>query len=290
MSPPGTTEGTLSSKDESQLHVTWHVPPGTPAGILVMVHGFSAHAGLYADSAAFFAGQGLAVCAYDGRGHGRSTGRRGHVRRFSDYRFDLGVVLADMRARHPDLPIFLLGHSQGGLVALDFALSAPADLPLAGLILLCPFLGLALAVPAYKRLLSPVLNVVWPTLALGNELRPEAAAHDPGSQQRLAADPLVGHVATPRWFTEVQATQAALAARAGDLRTPTWLGLAGADRIVSNDAIRRFAAATVPPLAPSVYPGAAHEVLLDSEKRQVRADIATWVVARLLSPYNSGHS
>lgn len=290
MRPPETTEGSLNSKDETQLHVTWHLPPGRPLGILVMVHGFAAHSGLYRETAAFFAAQGLAVCAYDGRGHGLSTGRRGHVRRFADYRMDLGVVLDDIRARHPNLPSFLFGHSQGGLVALDFALDCPADVPLAGLILLCPFLGLALEVPAYKRLLSPVLSVLWPTLALGNELRPEDVARDPEAQQRVAADPRVVHVATPRWFIEVQAAQAALSARAGELRVPTWLGLAGADRIVSNEAIRRFANAAVPPLAMSVYEGAAHELLLDSEKSQVRADIATWVVGRLLSPYNSSHS
>jgi alpha-beta hydrolase superfamily lysophospholipase len=285
------TDGTLIAEDETELYVSWLSPQGPPRGALVMVHGFSSHSGLYQETARFFAEKGLAVCAYDSRGHGRSSGRRGHVRRFSNYRDDLALVVSEVNARYRGLPLFLLGHSQGGTVVLDYALERQAEVPrLAGLILLCPFLGLRLAIPAYKRALSPILNWLWPTLTLGNELEAEDAARTPEVQRILAADPLVHHVATARWFSEIRATQAAVIARAADLRTPTWLGVAGGDRIVRNDSIRAFAAAVVAPLTCEVYEGAAHELLLDPEKSRVCADIANWVVGRLLSPYNSVHS
>ena len=279
----------LKSPDGTLLHVVWYAPARLPVrGAVVLLHGYSAHVGLMEETARFLADHGLLVYGFDCRGHGLSTGRRGYVRRFEEFRMDLGLVLAEVRARHPNLPLALLGHSHGATIALDSVLGG--ETPVAALILVCLFLGLAMRVPWYKRWPAGVLGVLWPTLALGNELDPQNLARDAPARERLARDPLRHHVATARWFREVKRAQAAILARAGELRVPTWMALAGGDRLVDNAAALAFAKAAGPVVTVKVYERAFHEILLDGEREQVRSDIATWVVAPLLSPYNSEHS
>jgi alpha-beta hydrolase superfamily lysophospholipase len=279
----------LKSPDGTLLHVVWYAPARLPVrGAAVLLHGYSAHVGLMEETAQFLADHGLLVYGFDCRGHGQSTGRRGYVRKFEEFRTDLGLVLAEVRARHPNLPLALLGHSHGATIALDSVLGG--ETPVAALILVCPFLGLAMRVPWYKRWSAGILGVLWPTLALGSDLDPQILARDASVRERLARDPLRHHVATARWFREVKRAQAAILARASELRVPTWMALAGGDRLVDNAASLAFAKAAGPVVTVKVYERAFHEILLDGEREQVRSDIATWVVAPLLSPYNSEHS
>jgi len=95
--------------------------PADPERVLLLVHGLAEHSGRYEHVGAWFAARGCVVHAYDQQGHGKSAGIRGHVRRFSDYLDDLELMLRFVRERHPELPVFLVGHSMGGLVVASFA-------------------------------------------------------------------------------------------------------------------------------------------------------------------------
>src|SRR5262249_41899882 len=88
---------------------------------VVLVHGFGEHSGRYEHVGQWLAERQFAVHAYDQRGHGRSAGRRCHVDRFDEYLDDLAAVLDDVRAKAPEHPLFLIGHSMGGLVVATFA-------------------------------------------------------------------------------------------------------------------------------------------------------------------------
>ena len=112
------------------------------------------------------------MTAFDCRGHGRSTGRRGHVRRFSDFLDDLHAVIES--AREVDgaaSPIVLVGHSHGATVALRYALEPRTRI--SALVAVAPWLALRLKIPAWKLMFARVVGAVWPTIALGNELRPQ---------------------------------------------------------------------------------------------------------------------
>ena len=92
---------------------TW-TPEGTPTAAVLVVHGFAEHVGRYEHVAAKLTEAGYLVHAYDLRGHGRSSGTRGHMESLDGLLADLGVAHGDLAAAHPDLPIVLLGHSIGG--------------------------------------------------------------------------------------------------------------------------------------------------------------------------------
>lgn len=274
-------ETTLTTLDGLSLHVEqWRPPAGVrEIGSAVMIHGFSAHSGNYRHVAQALAVAGIATWLYDSRGHGRSQGRRGFVRRFSDYSDDLGQVLAAAQAQAAaGRPIALIGHSQGGTVALDYLTSGRQ--PVNALVLATPWLALKMKVPAVKLVLSRLMGGIWPTLTMGNELRPEEVSRNPEVIAGWKDDTLIHHVATPRWFNEVRATQARIIASPGKLRIPTLLLAAGDDRLVSTEAALSFARAVGPTVEVRTYPGLYHEIFLEPERDVVVKDIANWLRQR----------
>jgi len=271
-------EATLTTADGLRLHVERHEAGGAAHGVVVFIHGFTMHAGMFRHLSAALASAGLHVMAFDCRGHGRSEGRRGYVKDFADYEADLRAVVDRARETWPGLPLAVIGHSQGGLIAIATALAAP--LPVQALVLAAPWLGLAMKVPTVKRALAPVLRVLWPTLALANGIRVENVTRDAAMQERLTADPLIHHVATALWFHQAQLAQARVMARAATLRTPTFIAIPGDDRIASADATMAFAAAAGSIVQTRTYPETLHELFLEPEQEQITADIVSWLVPR----------
>ena len=163
MAPSPDTEETLTAFDGLKLHVeTFNAVPPARAAV-VMIHGFSAHCGLFRHVPAALAAAGFAVTAFDCRGHGRSEGRHGYVRRFSDYADDLGRVIARARDLSPGLPLAVAAHSHGVAVTLDYLFRGVGTFD--ALVAAAPYLDLKMKVPLYKRMISPVMGALWPPTA-----------------------------------------------------------------------------------------------------------------------------
>ena len=107
-------------------------PTRKPRGVVVIVHGFNSHSGYYTWVAEQFLACGYAVFAIDHRGRGKSDGERYFVEKASHYVDDVGTLVKMTKARHPRLPVFMLGHSAGGVISCSYALDHQAEL--AGLI------------------------------------------------------------------------------------------------------------------------------------------------------------
>jgi alpha-beta hydrolase superfamily lysophospholipase len=274
----------LTAADGTSLYVERLPAAGDgPWAILVMIHGFSIHSGFYRDAAAAFARAGLDVTLFDCRGHGKSGGRRGHVRRFVDFREDLHLVIEHACANAPGLPVVLFGHSHGATIALDYVFHDRSRID--ALMLATPWLALRLKVALGKRMVARIFDYVWPTFTNSNQLSAKESARDPAVQARLTEDPLVHHVATPRWFNEVLTAQAQIMRQASTLRVPTFMAVASEDRIVSSDAALAFAKAAGPIVETKVYQGAFHELLLEPDWPRIVEDFVSWLVARLRAPY-----
>lgn len=279
-------EHDLVMKDGTHLHVDRYPSrAAAPIGSVVFLHGFTMYARPYRHLAAAFAEAGLDVTALDVRGHGLSQGRRGYVRRFSNFVEDLDAVLDWTRARGaPGAPLAVSGHSHGGLIALAHAFSGRS--PVSALALGAPWLGLAMKVPVVKRAASPVLGWLWPTLALANGIRVEDVTRDPEVQRRLAEDPLIHHVATARWFNESLSVQTHILSGAGRLRIPTFMAIPGDDRIASADTAASFARAAQAAGAPvesRCYPGVFHELFLEPERDAIIGDLVAWTAQSIAS-------
>jgi alpha-beta hydrolase superfamily lysophospholipase len=278
MGPAPDVEEVLTTKDGLRLHCERFEAKGAPRAAVVMVHGFSAHCGAFRHVAAALAAGDFAVTAFDCRGHGRSEGRHGYVRRFTDYEDDLGLVLEHARAVSPGLPVAVVAHSHGVTVTLDYLVRGAGTFE--ALVAAAPYLELKMPVPFYKRVMAPLLGALWPTLAMSNQISPELVARSPEVWAEIRNDPQVRHVATPRWFNEVRATQARLRASASLLKVPTLMLVAGADRLVDPAASVAFARAAGPIVELRVYDQLFHEIYFEPERQSVIADVVSWLQGR----------
>ena len=95
-------------------------PAGQPRAVMVLIHGFNAHSGYMAWPAEQFAARGLAAYALDLRGRGKSEGERFYVEEFSDYLTDVNTLVSQARSENPGLPVYVLGHSAGGVIASSY--------------------------------------------------------------------------------------------------------------------------------------------------------------------------
>ena len=262
-----------------QLHVEHFVPDVAPRLLLIMVHGFGAHCGLYRHVAASLKTKGVAVTGFDSRGHGRSQGRRGHVDHFDDYHVDLNQIVQTTRARFPGVPWALMGHSMGGAVALDYVLRQFTQPQADRLVLVAPWLDLKMKVSMPKRAAAEVFAHLKPTLSIANGIRAEDISRNPIVVEKFCEDPLVHHVATAGWFAGVLRAQTRMRASAAHLRVPTLLLVAGQDRIVSTEAALAFARDAGNIVHTRRYETLYHELFLEPEREQVIADIACWLLS-----------
>ena len=261
-----------------ELHVE-HFDPASPARlVLVTVHGFGAHCGIYRHVAGALLARGIAVTQFDCRGHGRSQGRRGHVDRFDDYHSDLKLVVRRARERTPGVPWALMGHSLGGAIVLDHVLRQQSQPQADRLVAVAPWLELKMKVSMPKRAAAEFFSRLKPTLTIRNGLKAEDVSRNPEVVANFFRDPLVHHVATAGWFAGVLHAQAALRAMAARLQIPTLLVVAGQDRIVSTEASLAFARAAGSTAEVRLYQELYHELFLEPEREQVVSDVADWLL------------
>jgi acylglycerol lipase len=256
-------------------------PMTPPHAAVLIVHGLAEHSGRYAATASVLAGAGFAVHAVDYRGHGRSEGGRVHVDRIGDYVADVRAALEEVRRRPPARPLFVLGHSQGGLVALKLALEDPRALD--GLVVTSPFLAVhpSSRPSTFIRALAAVMVRVAPRLPMPTHIDVRLLSRDPAVGEAYARDPLVSHAASPGWLRAIGRAQREVRGSAARLRVPTLLMASSADRLVDPEATRQFAGEAPPQVVEFVWwDGFFHEMLNDVGREQVVERIVRWLDSR----------
>jgi alpha-beta hydrolase superfamily lysophospholipase len=231
------TEGVCQGVDGLELYYQCWCPADEPKAALVIVHGLGEHGGRYPNLVNHLVPRGYAIYACDLRGHGRSPGQRGYAGSWTEVREDVRAFVGLVQDREPGRPLFLMGHSLGGLIALEYALHCPEGLQ--GLIASAPGLsseGLSAAMVAVSR----VLSGLWPRLSLETGLEAAAISRDPAVVEAYINDPLVHSKGTPRMAVEALRAIEWTMAHASDLRLPLLVVHGAADRIVPVEASRSF--------------------------------------------------
>ena len=268
------SEGWTRSADGTALFWrAWRGP--SPRGAVAIVHGLGEHSGRYDHVGAFLAARGYDCWAGDCRGHGLSPGPRVHVDDFGRYVEDAGAFLALAGSRRP---LFLVGHSQGGLVALLRALRHPEGLT--GVVASSPYLAVhpAAAPSALRLAVAPVLLRVAPGFLVASGLDTGVLSHDPQVERDYLADPLVSRKVSAAWFRAAHAAQAELDSGASRFTVPALVMAAGDDRLVDPAAIRAWAQKV--PTAFIEWPGMYHELFNEVEREKVLGRVAQWMDER----------
>ncbi|HEY3119013.1 MAG TPA: alpha/beta hydrolase [Vicinamibacteria bacterium] len=273
-------EDTLAGPAGPLHHRVW-LPAEAPKGVVVLVHGLAEHSGRYTHVGEYLAARGWVVHAFDYRGHGRSPGPRVHVDRFDDFLDDTAAVLEAARRRHPGLPVFVVGHSLGGLIALLYVLDHPETL--AGVVATSPALGThpSLRPSRAKRTAGRLLSVVAPQTLFRTGLDPRQLSRDPEVVRAYAADPLVSRTVSARFYTETARAMAKAHEKAARLSVPALVMASANDAIVDADATRRWLAAAPPGRIEAVfYDPLAHELFNEPEREEVLARLEQWLERR----------
>lgn len=273
-------------RTSDQLDLVWQSwAPASPRGIIVIIHGLAEHSGRYRETAEFFASRGWAAYACDLRAHGLSPdppkAGRVHVDRFEDYFRDVDALSGLAREKHGDLPLYLLGHSMGGLISIRYALAKPGGL--AGAIISSPALGThpEFKPPLLLKLMVSILSRLAPRLLVDSDLDTQAISRDPDVVKAYIDDPLVSQKVSARWYGEIMKSMKKAHREAASLKIPMLLMQSGADRLVDPAAPARWAESTKPGLVEQVHwDGLYHEMFNEPEKNRVRARVADWLDRR----------
>jgi acylglycerol lipase len=277
-----TEDGWFESADGHRLFWRRHRPEEKARAVLLVVHGLAEHSGRYLHVLDHFANAGFDCWAHDYRGHGQSPGLRVHVRQFDEFLTDLAAARRMVGEAQPDLPFFLVGHSQGGLIVLREALAHPRGL--AGIVVSSPFLGMHpdAAPPAALHMVANIVSTFAPKLMFSKVAEPSALSRDPKVPEAYIADPLVSTTVSARWFTSVMAAHADTRARASTLSIPALVMQSGDDHLTDPAATRSWAADAPSDLVDYVeWEGLYHEMFNEPEKEQVFERVERWFEERL---------
>ncbi|MGE0253325.1 MAG: lysophospholipase [Alphaproteobacteria bacterium] len=278
MATDGFEEGVFDSVGGARIYRRSLRPAGPPRAVLVICHGFNSHSGQYLWAMERFAAAGLAVHALDLRGRGRSGGARFHVGDIAEYVGDVAALVALAKARDPGLPVFLLGHSAGGVISCNYALDHQAEL--AGLV--CESFAYRVPAPDFALALVKGLSRIAPR-APALRLKNRDFSRDPAVVKALDDDPLTAR--------ETQPAITVAAMVRGDERLkrefprivlPVLILHGTQDRATLPKGSQEFfdrAGASDKTL--KLYEGHYHDLLADTGKETVMADITGWIAARL---------
>ena len=253
-------------------------PEGEARGVVAIVPGFNAHSGYYGWAAEQFTATSLAVYAVDLRGRGHSDGERFYVEKFADYVSDVATLVTLAKSREPALPLFLLGHSAGGVVACIYTLEHPTEL--AGLI--CESFAHEVPAPDFALAVFKGLSHVAPHAHILH-LKNEIFSRDPNAVQAMNDDPLIAHETQPtQTLAEMVRADERLKQEFPLMTLPVLILHGTADTATRPSGSQRFydnAGSTDKTL--KLYEGHFHDLLNDIDKEVVMGDILRWIDARL---------
>jgi acylglycerol lipase len=270
-------EGVFRGIRGAGLYYQGWLPEGEVRAVLLIVHGLAEHSGRYMNVVNRFVPLGYAVYGIDHIGHGRSEGRRLYVERFADYTEPLKTYFDMVRCWQPDKPVFLVGHSMGGLIGALHLLSHQEGL--SGAVLSGPAVKAPGNIPAAIVFVGRVLSVLVPRVGLVPPVDADGVCRDPAVVKAYLADPLVyrGKL-TARLGAELIGAMERVRAEANRITLPVLILQGGADRLVDPSGARiLYEKITSPDKKLVVYEGFFHEVFNEPQHDRVLTDVERWL-------------
>ena len=273
-------DGTFKGVRGAEIYYQAWLPDGEPKAALVIVHGLAEHSGRYKNVVEYLVPRGYALYGFDLVGHGRSSGVRVFVQRFSEYIDSLHKYLAQVREWQPGRPLFLVGHSAGGLIVPHYLLDYRDGL--AGAILSGPSVAIPEYITPLTIALGQLLSRLLPKAGLMG-IDAEAVSRDPAVVQAYDNDPLVYRgKTTARLAAELLKAVRRVNSEAASIDLPLLILQGSEDRLVDPQGSQMlYQAAGSKDKTLKVYQGLYHEVHNEPERDGVFADLETWLQAHL---------
>ena len=269
-------DGYFKNQENQSIYFQNWLPDDPAKAVFLIVHGLNEHSGRYDNFSNFFANEGFAVYSMDLIGHGKSDGTRSYVKDFNNYLDDIILYLEKIKQLQPGSPIFLIGHSIGGLIATLLLIDHPEQF--AGAVLS----GSAVQVPddvsSLFITLGKFVSFILPKLGL-LKIDLSGLSRNPDVVQAYKDDPLVNSGKfTARVSAEMTKSFDRVAGEGSRIKDPVLILHGGSDRIV-NPACSHFLYALVSSEIKKIiiYDGFYHEIYNDPGHEQVYQDVSSWI-------------
>lgn len=271
--------GTFRTNDGTKLHHEI-ATPDNPIGSIIFVHGLGDHIGRYKPFLRYFFEHGYKVCLYDQRGHGRSKGKRVDVENLKTYQEDLFAFYHHCRLLNGrEIPWYLMGHSLGGLVVLNFLAQHRYLFKAAAVS--SPSVEVGLAMPKkWKRGIGQLMVPFYPTMRIKGNVDSHWLSHDEKVVADYKTDRLIGHNITFRLGKAILENLHTVYTLPGRIYTPLMMVHGMEDKICDPRGTKKFFNAL--PLAEKrlkVYDGMYHELLNEVKKEEVYRDVEKWITS-----------
>ncbi|PPD39225.1 MAG: alpha/beta hydrolase [Methylobacter sp.] len=269
-------EGYFQGVRNANIYYQAWRPEADAKAVLLLVHGLGEHCGRYGRLASHFANLGYAVYGFDHIGHGKSEGRREYIERFDDYTDTLTAFYQLVNNAQTGKPIFLLGHSMGGLVATHYLIDHQDKFH--GAVISSPSLKVSANIPPAIIMLGKLLSIIAPKQGL-MALDTRTLSRDPETVSACANDPLVFHGKTPaRLAAELLKAMQRATSELDKITLPFIVLQGSEDKIVDPaGAHLLYGQARSKDKTFKFYKGLYHEVFNEPERGQVLHDVETWL-------------
>jgi acylglycerol lipase len=273
-------EGSFRGVRNANIYYQAWLPEGDARAVLIIVHGLGEHCGRYMNVVNHFVPLGCALYGLDHIGHGKSEGTREFVERFEDYTNTLMTYYNMVKGWQTGKPIFLLGHSMGGLIASYYLPDHQANFR--GGILSAPFVKVSDSISQATITIGKILSVVTPRARLVT-LDASGISRDPEVVTAYVNDPLVFHGKTPvRLGAELLKAMLRVKAEAHRITLPLIILQGGGDRLVDPAGAQiLYDKVGSKDKTVKIYEGLYHEVFNEPERARVLKDVETWLAAHV---------
>ncbi|MBN2299199.1 MAG: lysophospholipase [Deltaproteobacteria bacterium] len=276
-----TLDGKLTSGDGLSLFWKAWLPDGSPKAALHIIHGYAEHIDRYQNVIDELVPAGYVLFGNDHRGHGRSDGKRGYVNSFQEFLEDEKLFRAEViKRKFPGIPYFILGHSMGSLIAMNFVEQDPDDTR--GLILSGTGSGPGPEIGKALLYLTKILSGILPGISVKSPLPPEFISRDPDVVKAYKEDPLVYNVITPRLAEQMNTYTTIGADNAGKIKVPVLIQYGSIDTSFSGQE-RLYDLIGASDKTIKRYDGLKHEVYneLPEDRAIVLKDLHEWLDGHL---------
>jgi len=269
-------EGTFKAREDISLYYQYWIPDHDPKALLLLAHGLAEHSGRYKNLVNYFVPKGYAIYSFDYRGHGKSEGLRSYVSRFSEYNTDIKTYFEIVREEHPQIKIFLIGHSLGATIAVSYALEHQHELN--GLILSGATLMASSTVSPLLLAVAGVISAMLPKLGVVT-INESTISRNQSVVDAYVNDTLVYRGKIPaRTGAELACMWKTLPGQMANLTLPMLIMHGSADQLANlmgSKLLYELASSEDKTL--KLYDNLRHEIFNEPEQKEIMAEMDHWL-------------
>jgi alpha-beta hydrolase superfamily lysophospholipase len=256
------------------------LPDGNVKAVLFLVHGLGEYCGRFANLVNHYVPLGYAVYGLDHLGHGKSDGEREVIERFDDFTDPMRLYYQMVKGWQPGKPVFIFGHSMGGLITCCYLLDRQEDFQ--GAIISAPAIKVSDNISSVTVIMGKILSRIAPKVGVVS-LDPNCISRDSEVVRTYVKDPLVFHGKTPaRLAGEMLKVMMRVRAELDKITLPFIVVQGGEDKLVDpKGAQMLYDRAGSKDKTLKIYKGLYHEIHNEPERSTMFKDVEAWLSVRV---------